>query len=164
MILLSKFVLPFLVTPVEDSPFIVKLTTRMLASQGHAVESALNGSTALDRLRAVFGTRDDFDLVLCDFQMPVMDGFECVRRYRQIERSGGDCDAAAPSGAVTATGASTSTASASAAISRPDMVIVGMSANSDIGSQSLAHDAGMDAFLAKPFSGAELQLIISRFG
>jgi CheY-like chemotaxis protein len=159
--------LPFLATPVEDSPFIVKLTTRMLTSQGHAVESALNGSAGLDRLRAVFGTNADFDLVLCDFQMPIMDGFECVRRYRQFERSSVGCDTAA-SGTVTATDASSSVASTSASNQqverRPDMVIVGMSANSDLGSQSLALDAGMDEFLPKPFSGAELQRIISQFG
>jgi CheY-like chemotaxis protein len=159
-------VLSLLAIPVEDSPFIVKLTTRMLTSQGHAVESALNGSAGLDRLRTVFGTRDDFDLVLCDFQMPLMDGFECVRRYREFERCGGDCNATPVATAATAATAlvPATAASLDTRNNRPDMVIVGMSANSDIGSQSLAQQAGMDSFLPKPFSGAELQRIISFFG
>jgi CheY-like chemotaxis protein len=56
---------------VEDSAFIVKMATRMLTAGGHAVESAPNGSAGLARLTAVIGATDDFDLVLCDFQMPV---------------------------------------------------------------------------------------------
>ncbi len=43
----------------------------MLAARGHEVESALNGSEGLKRLAAVMGTARDFDIVLCDFQMPV---------------------------------------------------------------------------------------------
>ena len=59
---------------VDDSPFIVKLAVRMLTAGGHAVESAPNGSAGLARLTAVLGTPDDFDVVLCDFQMPVRAG------------------------------------------------------------------------------------------
>ena len=51
------------------------MTARMLAKLGHDVESAANGSVGLDKLKAVYGTAGDFDVVLCDFQMPVMDGF-----------------------------------------------------------------------------------------
>ncbi len=43
----------------------------MLAARGHEVESAMNGSEGLKRLAAVMGTALDFDIVLCDFQMPV---------------------------------------------------------------------------------------------
>jgi CheY-like chemotaxis protein len=57
--------------PVEDSRLIVQLVVRMLSARGHAVESAANGSEGLARLTAVMGTAADFDLVLCDFQMPV---------------------------------------------------------------------------------------------
>ncbi len=56
---------------VDDSPFIVKLAARMLTASGHTVESAPNGSAGLARLTTVFGTPSDFDVVLCDFQMPV---------------------------------------------------------------------------------------------
>ena len=56
---------------VEDSPFIVTMATRMLIKLGHHVESASNGSIGLEKLKAVHGTEADFDLVLCDFQMPV---------------------------------------------------------------------------------------------
>jgi CheY-like chemotaxis protein len=55
------------------------MAQQMLRQRGHAVETASNGSAGLDRLAAVCGADDDFDLVLCDFQMPVRARcFRCV--------------------------------------------------------------------------------------
>ena len=59
----------------------------------------------------------------------VMDGFEMVRRYRQYE-------ATLP----------VALSASSAAEPRAPMAIVGMSANTDLASQSLATDAGLNAF------------------
>jgi CheY-like chemotaxis protein len=47
------------------------MATQILRKRGHTVETAANGSAGLDRLAAVCASNDDFDLVLCDFQMPV---------------------------------------------------------------------------------------------
>ena len=47
---------------------------------------------------------------------------------------------------------------------RAPMAIVGMSANTDLASQSLATDAGMNAFLPKPFSAADMQATLDLFG
>ena len=57
---------------VEDSVFILNMATQILRKRGHTVETAANGSAGLSRLEAVCATDDDFDLVLCDFQMPVL--------------------------------------------------------------------------------------------
>ena len=62
---------PLRILLVEDSAFILKMATQMLVKMGHKVETAANGSIGLDRLSKVHDTSDDFDLVLCDFQMPV---------------------------------------------------------------------------------------------
>ena len=37
-------------------------------------------------MKEAFNTRFDFDLVLLDLQAPVLDGLECVTRYRAFER------------------------------------------------------------------------------
>jgi CheY-like chemotaxis protein len=82
---------------VDDSMAILKVTGRALEQAGHTVETASNGSRALDRLLKCFKSEGamemapsavcvkDFDFMLIDLQMPVMDGFECVRRFRAVE-------------------------------------------------------------------------------
>jgi signal transduction histidine kinase/DNA-binding NarL/FixJ family response regulator len=73
---LMKFEAKILV--VEDNPTNVIIVKGLLHKFGIDAEVADNGSDALDRLGA-----EDFDLVLMDCQMPVMDGYEATRRLRQ---------------------------------------------------------------------------------
>ena len=50
---------------------------RRLTRAGHAVECAVNGRLALDRIR-----EQRFDLILLDIMMPEVDGFEVLRRLK----------------------------------------------------------------------------------
>ena len=68
----------------EDNLINQKITSRLLQSRGHIVTAVPNGREAL----AALG-REEFDLVLMDIQMPVMDGFECAAEIRQRERNAG---------------------------------------------------------------------------
>jgi two-component system sensor histidine kinase/response regulator len=63
---------------VEDNAVNQKLASRMLQKLGADVHLAVNGLEALEALRAA-----DFDLVLMDCQMPLLDGYETTRRLRQ---------------------------------------------------------------------------------
>ena len=55
----------------EDEDALRALCTRALASEGHEVKSACDGSEALDLLA---GEQSSFDLLLTDIRMPIMDG------------------------------------------------------------------------------------------
>lgn len=74
-----------------------------------------------------------FDLVIMDCQMPVMDGFEATRRIREIE-----------------------------ILSRAGLPlpILALTANAMEGDRERCLRAGMDAYLAKPFSSDELSSAI----
>ena len=54
---------------VEDQSDVRLLLTKLLTSKGHAVSQAENGSQGLNNL-----TRDDFDLIITDLNMPILDG------------------------------------------------------------------------------------------
>ena len=63
---------------VEDNEMNQELATELLANAGLEVVLANNGQEALDRL----AIDDDFDGVLMDCQMPVMDGYTATRAIR----------------------------------------------------------------------------------
>ena len=66
---------------VEDNPVNQLVAKGMLAKLGCQVQVASQGAEALECLE-----QEDFDLVLMDCNMPVMDGYEASRRIRQSGR------------------------------------------------------------------------------
>jgi CheY-like chemotaxis protein len=56
---------------VDDEQTVLDLLADLLSSRGHVVETAGNGKEALDLLT---DRPDEFDLVITDMKMPVMDG------------------------------------------------------------------------------------------
>jgi CheY-like chemotaxis protein len=63
---------------VDDSPDNRMLVTRFLEHSQATVETADNGLAAVEAV-----DKADFDLVLMDIQMPVMDGYEAFKQLRQ---------------------------------------------------------------------------------
>ncbi|MDD2915190.1 MAG: response regulator [Gallionella sp.] len=66
---------------VEDNDLNQEVATELLRDVGFAVDLAENGQVALDKIRTA-----DYDLVLMDMQMPVMDGVTATRELRKEER------------------------------------------------------------------------------
>ncbi len=65
----------------DDNAINRQVIKLFLSPQGCDIAEATNGKEALDRL-----AQDDFDVVLMDIHMPVMDGKEAVQRIRATDR------------------------------------------------------------------------------
>jgi CheY-like chemotaxis protein len=69
---------PGRVLVVDDDPDILEFVSMALEDEGYNVVSAPHGAAALERLEAA-----PPDVILLDMRMPVMDGWEFARAYRQ---------------------------------------------------------------------------------
>ena len=114
---------------VEDNPINQGVARAMLHKLGLGITVANHGQEALDLVR-----QRDFDLVLMDCQMPVMDGFAATEAIRRLP---GGCG--------------------------PRVPIVALTANNMQGDEARCLRAGMDDFLAKPYSLAQLDATVRRW-
>ena len=69
---------------VEDNIINQKVATRILEKAGFQVETALNGSIAVEKFR-----NGEFNLILMDIQMPEMNGYDATAEIRKIEAGTG---------------------------------------------------------------------------
>ena len=76
----------------EDEPVNREVLRALLEDVGLAVDVAANGAEALER-----ATHSDYDLILMDMQMPVLDGLDATRQIRRLP-----CGAQVPILAITA--------------------------------------------------------------
>jgi CheY-like chemotaxis protein len=69
--------MPARIVVIEDNPASLELICYLLRAFGHDPQSATDGATGFD-----LAQREHPDLILCDIQLPVMDGYEVVRRLK----------------------------------------------------------------------------------
>jgi len=114
---------------VEDNPINQQVANAMLRSLGMQVTLASDGRQALDLVQTF-----DFDLVLMDCQMPVMDGFQATAAIRRLPLGRGE-----------------------------HLPIAAVTANALQGDEQKCLEAGMNDFLPKPFKLAQLQALLARW-
>lgn len=72
---------------VDDEPFVLDLAVRLLKKMGFdKITTASNGQNALAILVA---SQPPIDVIICDLNMPKMDGIEFIRHAKSAEFSGG---------------------------------------------------------------------------
>jgi signal transduction histidine kinase/ActR/RegA family two-component response regulator len=110
----------------EDNELNLKFITNILQKYDAKIRTASDGQEALDIME-----KNDFDIVLLDIRMPVMDGIETIKNIRESEKTG--------RGYTPAIAVTTYT----------------MKKNRD-----MIMENGFDGYLPKPFSEADLILEI----
>ena len=116
---------------VEDNEINTEVAREMIARLGHACTCAESGRQALDAL-----AKADFDLVLMDCQMPVMDGYEATAAIRARERR-----------------------------ERPGqrIPILALTAHAMKGDRERCIEAGMDDYLTKPLRSDDLAAALKKW-
>ena len=113
---------------VEDNAINQKVALRLLSTLGYSADLAVNGAEALQKTQET-----NYDVILMDCQMPVMDGYEATRAIRNGED---------PSSRIP---------------------IIAVTANALTGERAKCLAAGMDDYVPKPVSKDALQTAIQRW-
>ena len=114
----------------EDVPTNQKIAKEMIMMLGYDVDIASNGSEAL-----LMTSKNDYDLIFMDCQMPVMDGYDATAEIRVREQAH----------ETTAT------------------PIVALTAGFNKEDRERCKDAGMDYYLTKPFSVSDIKHVLQKY-
>ncbi|WP_010662242.1 response regulator [Marinilabilia salmonicolor] len=114
---------------VEDNVLNQKLIFLTLSKYGFKIDVANNGKEALDKLQI-----KNYDIILMDLMMPVMDGLEATRNIRKREQDTGNRN-----------------------------IIIGLTANTYDADREKCIKEGMDEYMSKPFDIEVFKDIIAQF-
>ncbi len=114
---------------VEDDQINQSLAVALLEEKGYKVTTAVNGQEAFEKFN-----EHQFDLLLMDIQMPVMDGHKASRKIRMAEEKTGK-----------------------------HVPIIAMTAHAMQQDRQKCLDAGMDDYIPKPIDTDVMYEVISRY-
>ncbi|PLX01411.1 MAG: histidine kinase [Marinilabiliales bacterium] len=112
---------------VEDNLLNQKFALAVLKMNGYTADVAENGKIGLEKYK-----NNEYDLILMDIQMPIMDGIECTKEIRKIESEN----------------------------NWERIQIIAVTAFAMPGDEQKFLEAGLDNYLAKPYKGPDLISII----
>lgn len=113
---------------VEDSEINSKLVFKILKNKGLSCDLANNGQEAIDAF-----LKNNYDLILMDCQMPILDGYKATQRIREAENG------------------------------KTRIPIIAMTANALPKDKEKCFAAGMDEYLSKPINIDALLEAISKY-
>ena len=116
----------------EDNAINAEILELLLESKGAHCKIYPNGQEIVDAFASV--KPGEYDMILMDVQMPVMDGLEATRRIRNGEN---------PLGRI--------------------IPILAMTANAFLEDMQKSKEAGMDEHLSKPVDISALEQVVKRF-
>jgi CheY-like chemotaxis protein len=111
---------------VEDDLINQKVAVSILKRKGHTITIADNGEIGVD-----YYIKNQYDVILMDIQMPVMDGIEATKTIRKKEKETGK-----------------------------KIIIIAVTAYSLDKDRERIMAAGMDNYLSKPYKPSDLHNII----
>jgi len=113
----------------EDNLVNQMILKQLLVQQGLQVDTANDGAQAWDLLQS-----DQYDMLLTDINMPVMDGYELITKIRQHEQQSGK-----------------------------HLPVIAVTANAMTKDQNRCMESGMDGFIRKPIDLTELQNVLHQW-
>lgn len=114
----------------EDNPINRRVLHKALSLEGYSVESVENGREAVELFE-----QQDFDLVIMDMQMPVMDGLRATRIIREQENRQG----------------------------RTNTPVIALTAHAVEEVRRRCLEAGMDEVLSKPIATRDLVEVLAKY-
>ena len=117
---------------VDDNEINLEIEYEVLKDAGFLVDTAEDGSIAVEKIKQ--SEPGDYDLILMDIQMPIMDGYRATRAIREMKNP-----------------------------ALAGIPIIAVSANAFEEDKRMAMESGMNAHLAKPLDTQRLYKLIRKF-
>jgi CheY-like chemotaxis protein len=112
----------------EDNNINIQVARYILSPLASVLDFVMNGEDAVERFNTF-----NYDFIMMDIKMPIMDGYEATEKIRSIEKEHQD---------------------------RKPILIIAMTANNSYEEEQACLTAGMDGFLSKPFNVADIRNLL----